>query len=139
MPDALFGIVAASKLYKTIDKATGKVVEVDFPKAGEHEKVFLEPAEIAELERTYGAASWYEWCRENWGTKWGTYDLKVHVLGGDGSPVLIEFQTAWAAPNPKTMGLIESLLEQKFRLGGFQWKIFDPYDDQFSDIKVLRS
>lgn len=42
----------------------------------------------------YGATDWYDWCVNNWGTKWGDYDSRIEheeptVLG-------ISFTTAWA-------------------------------------------
>lgn len=45
----------------------------------------------------YGAATWYEWCIEHWGTKWNGYNL------GEGYPCeknQLRFYTAWDAPHP---------------------------------------
>lgn len=70
---------------------------------------------------------WYEWSKENWGTKWGTYDMKAFPLGGDGSPIAIKFQSAWGPP--KILGLIAEWLK---RVGKFDRVVFigfDPYDD----------
>lgn len=39
----------------------------------------------------YGHDSWYDWRIENWGTKWGAYDIYV----GEN---VIEFDTAWNCP-----------------------------------------
>lgn len=39
----------------------------------------------------YGHDSWYDWRIENWGTKWGAYDIYV-------SDNEIEFDTAWSCP-----------------------------------------
>lgn len=38
----------------------------------------------------YGANNWYDWCRNNWGTKWGTYDVS---LNDDGT---FSYNTAWS-------------------------------------------
>lgn len=38
----------------------------------------------------------YEWRCENWGTKWGAYDVKRRDYGG----VCVTFQSAWSAPAP---------------------------------------
>lgn len=38
----------------------------------------------------------YEWCHENWGTKWNAYAVARRDYGG----VCITFQTAWAPPIP---------------------------------------
>ena len=42
---------------------------------------------------TYGADTWYEWCIENWGTKWNACesDLQGNVM---------YFDTAWSCPIP---------------------------------------
>lgn len=44
----------------------------------------------------YGAKDWYDWCIENWGTKWNSYNTQI----ADMSQADIYFETAWAAvPN----------------------------------------
>ena len=48
----------------------------------------------------FGVPTWYEWCVQNWGTKWNAYDCSP----GDGS---IEFHTAWSAPHPVIQKLSE--------------------------------
>lgn len=41
-----------------------------------------------------GVVCWYEWNVQNWGTKWGAYDLEIR----DDSTV--KFETAWSHPLP---------------------------------------
>ena len=41
----------------------------------------------------YGASDWYEWRRNNWGTKWEAYDQQ-HEEGS----LVYEFNTAWTSP-----------------------------------------
>lgn len=50
--------------------------------------------------REYGAVTWYEWCNENWGTKWNLNPQDCHFEDG-----YLSFSTAWSAPFP----LIEEL------------------------------
>lgn len=38
----------------------------------------------------------YEWCSENWGTKWNAYDVARRDYLG----VCLSFQTAWSPPKP---------------------------------------
>ena len=40
----------------------------------------------------YGADSWYDWCCENWGTKWNASD--TYIIDDNE----IEFNTAWSCP-----------------------------------------
>jgi hypothetical protein len=48
-----------------------------------------------ELLENYG---WYQWCVENWGTKWdiNTYD-SVEYTPGD-TAIAVDFDTAWTPP-----------------------------------------
>lgn len=54
-----------------------------------------------ELIDKYGADNWYDWCCNNWGTKWGCYDNEV-----DGG--LYTFTTAWG---PIADHIIKKLME----------------------------
>ncbi len=42
----------------------------------------------------YGAPTWYEWCIQNWGTKWNAYDSEF-----DAENNRLRFKTAWTAPH----------------------------------------
>lgn len=42
----------------------------------------------------YGSATWYDWCCENWGTKWNAYDCEQIDEN------TIKFSTAWSRPEP---------------------------------------
>lgn len=44
--------------------------------------------------REYGSTSWYEWAKENWGTKWNAYGQNDKRNTED----TIYFQTAWSPP-----------------------------------------
>jgi len=59
----------------------------------------------------YGAKDWYDWCNENWGTKWDSSDSILTVeLGNDEEYQLsYSFQTAWAPPVP-----VYQVLAEKF-------------------------
>lgn len=50
----------------------------------------------------FGADNWYDWTTNNWGTKWGAYDVEVGEM--ESLParegfvkVVIRFQTAWSS------------------------------------------
>lgn len=48
--------------------------------------------------KKYGATTWFDWCCENWGTKWGAYE--PIDIEDDGDRLVIIFHTAWSAPLP---------------------------------------
>jgi len=43
--------------------------------------------------RRYGVTTWYDWCCQEWGTKWNAYDESIGTN-------TIWFNTAWSAPLP---------------------------------------
>lgn len=53
----------------------------------------------------YNAPTWYEWCNDNWNTKWNAcgYDENTDYSDSD----FIWFQTAWSAPIPVIKTLSE--------------------------------
>ena len=48
----------------------------------------------------YGAPTWFEWCTENWGTKWPAIQDETPVVGNE-----LCFDTAWSFPH----GIIQKL------------------------------
>lgn len=50
----------------------------------------------------YGAPTWYEWCVQNWGTKWNAYDCNAALDANT-----MTFLTAWSAPHPILQKLSE--------------------------------
>ena len=76
------------------------------------EQKALVAAEKSNLKR-YGYRNWYDWCVNNWGTKWNAggdndamqvdYDEDVD----NQSIALFQFDTAWAPP----LGVLEKLME----------------------------
>lgn len=51
--------------------------------------------------KDYGSTTWYDWCVENWGTKWDASRCK-----SDQNTII--FETAWATPEP----IFEKLSEE---------------------------
>lgn len=128
MPEELEGIVKTEPPCRYRDKDTGGFSRdcngPDGP--GDWEQVPLTKEEIDTLTAKYGGPTWYEWSRDNWGTKWGTYGTKAYKLGGDGCPVMIEFQCAWGPPKKNVMDLIEEHLKKEYYLEQFHWLYHDP-------------
>lgn len=141
MPGALQGIVATSPKTWWRHKETGAmwVEDCNGPppdKIGEYHEEKMSKDSERDLISLHGAASWYEWCPENWGTKWGTYEQKVHELGGDGRPVLIEFQSAWSQPSPKVMQLITKHIEETYALRNGKWLTHNPDDGEIDSTDI---
>jgi hypothetical protein len=88
------------------------------------------PDGTTEKERQGVDQDWYDWAKENWGTKWGTYGVKAFELGGDGRPILIKFQSAWGPPS--ILNEISSWLKRTQGFEVISWVGFDPYDDSTS-------
>jgi hypothetical protein len=76
------------------------------------EQIALVAAEESNLAK-YGYRNWYDWCVNNWGTKWNAggdndamqvdYDEDVNDQG----IALFQFDTAWAPP----LGVLEKLMD----------------------------
>lgn len=121
-------------------KVTGEFLkDVDGPMGkdrGAWEMIELTAKEQHDLKGLFGAVTWHGWQCLNWGTKWGIYDLKTHELGGDGSPVLVEFQSAWGPPNADMMRRIDNHLCETFCLENIKWFGHDPGNGQTVEIEI---
>jgi hypothetical protein len=77
------------------------------------EQIRLVAAEKSNLKK-YGHKNWYDWCVNNWGTKWNAGgdnpDMMVdydYDEDGDTVIALFQFDTAWAPP----LGVLEKLMD----------------------------
>jgi hypothetical protein len=61
--------------------------------------------EAKRLRKQHGYDNWYDWCCDNWDTKWNSSDA---MLSEDGDGLEYEFQTAWGPP----VKVIEAIREQ---------------------------
>ncbi len=59
-------------------------------------------------EKLYGAKDWYDWCINNWGSKWNSCESYV---AGDNT---IVFQTAWSRVMPVVQKMAENFPDIKF-------------------------
>ena len=60
----------------------------------------------------YGCPTWYEWCINNWGTKWNAYGYEPGTDYSESETLY--FQTAWSAPHPFLEKLAEKYPEISF-------------------------
>lgn len=74
--------------------------------------------QYATNKKKYGAENWYDWCCNNWGTKWDVYEIQEWDCHKDVSSIC--FQSAWSPITP----VIEKLSE-KFKSLNFTLKYAD--------------
>ncbi len=59
-------------------------------------------------EQKYGAATWYDWARRSWGTKWSAYNAEIVEDN------TIMFNTAWSRAIPVIQKLAENFPDIQF-------------------------
>jgi len=71
------------------------ILKTYFPCPDELKEAVANFEKNPEMISKYGYSSWYDWCNDNWGTKWGDYDLDINLYGNciDGF-----FLSAWSPP-----------------------------------------
>ena len=60
-----------------------------------------------------GIPNWYDWCCENWGTKWEACDLIAYQV--DEHTLQLTFDTAWSPPDP----IFQALTEKGFEVEAY--------------------
>ncbi len=96
-------IKGPEKLLLKLSKAAedGKLFEYMAPmpkalrdtEAGPDAKTKAEKQKRAKLVEKYGAENWYDWCINNWGTKWDIAETYQNEIEGD--TLHLAFDTAW--------------------------------------------
>ena len=85
------------------------------------------PDGTTEKDRRGEDTDWYEWAIKNWGTKWGTYNLKAYKMTGDCEPVVISFESAWGPP--KILPEIAEWLKRTYKFTSVLFVGCDPSND----------
>jgi hypothetical protein len=62
----------------------------------------------------------YEWCIENWGTKWGLYDIELVEDDSDNGRLEYTFQSAWSPPAPVIQAMSKRFPSLNFALEYFE-------------------
>ena len=107
---------------------------------GEDKRAEHEAQQAANVEK-HGYANWYDFCVNEWGTKWD--------IGADGNPpqdfpggLMLGFESAWSPP----IGAYEKLTEQGFRIRAMYFEpgmafagVWDNGDDDYYDYSGLDS
>lgn len=94
----------------------------------------LYPDGTSEKQRRGEPQDWHDWAMENWGTKWGTYDMTGFALCGDSSPIAIKFQSAWGPP--RILGEIAKWLRKTYQFEHVAFVGFDPYDCSTKTLEI---
>jgi hypothetical protein len=120
---------------KDLHIVAGRVGDDNDPK-----QIELKEAEIRNLA-TYGYVTWYDFCVNEWGTKWD--------IGADGNPaqdipggLMLGFDSAWAPP----VGAYEKLTEMGFSIRAMYYEpgmafagIWEDGNDDYYDYSGLDS
>ena len=94
MPDGLEGTASPSRVVETEAEVLAWMKENP-----QHKGLGLGKP-ITQVERDaliseHGVDNWYDWCIENWGTKWNCHTVEFEE---DGNQLRYEFDTAWSPP-----------------------------------------
>ena len=84
-----------------------KHVQTDFgtETTPDFQKIIPMPEELKGTTSPSNTPNWYDWCCDNWGTKWNAYDgqsVGEHDAG-------IGFYTAWGPPTPVIVELAKKV------------------------------
>lgn len=143
MPEALRSIVATNPPVRYRHKETHTWHRSCNSPTGDdlanYDRIVVDDDVRQQLRGKYDADNWLDWCCNNWGTKWGTYDTHAEMIHTDGSPVIIRCECAWGPPNPECMREINRYLERHHGLTEIKWIGHDPSDGSTHVIEVAKS
>jgi len=97
------------------------------------EQIALEAKEQANREK-YGYATWYDFCTNEWGTKW---DVDAYDTVEPADKITFGFDSAWSPP----IGVYEALMDQGYEVRAYYYEpgmayagIWEDGDDQYYEI-----
>ena len=89
----------------------------------------------------YGYANWYDWCVNEWGTKWDVGDEGSATLNEDGS-LTASFNSAWSPPI-EAYRMLEDLgfkIKAYYFEGGMMFAgIYEDGDDDYYEVGLMNS
>ena len=96
-------------------------------------------AQEAENLKVHGYRNWYDYCVNEWGTKWDVHGQEVSDIPNG---VILNFDSAWAPPT----NAYEKLMDLGFRVHAMYYEpgmcfcgIFDENGDDYYDLGGLNS
>jgi len=78
------------------------------------EQIALEAAETSNQDK-YGYKNWYDYCVNEWGTKW---DVDAYDTVEPADSITFGFDSAWSPP----IGVYEALVEQGFEVRAYYYE-----------------
>ena len=117
---ATLGITAGSMTHRAAvfwrdnpSKVYELLVEEDYERYEQFTREELFEGFVAIVnEKLYGTPTWYEWCVNNWGTKWNA--VAARIYGDYAGNLCYSFQTAWSTPMPVFEQLSRMFPEYRF-------------------------
>ena len=88
------------------------------------------PKELEGTTAPSDSPNWYDWCIENWGTKWDIYD--AHCDRIDANTLQLYFNTAWSPPIPVFDKLVDMGFEVTARYLDEGWGYIGEYTGGFA-------
>jgi hypothetical protein len=105
------------------------------------EQIALEAAEKRNREK-YGYTTWYEFCTNEWGTKWDCGEQGNNDVHPDGLLLTAGFDTAWAPPLPA----YAKLEEQGFKVRAMYYEpgmafagVYEDGNDDYYNLEGMDS
>jgi hypothetical protein len=102
-------------------------------------QIELEAQEKANLE-THGYSTWYDFCVNEWGTKWDVGSEGDQATVHSPNSISMNFDSAWAPPT----AAMEKFMDLGFRVKLYYWEsgmcfagCFDENGDDFYDLSDL--
>lgn len=101
-----------------MDRSVGSKDEAIQRVLDEEPRLVIDGARKLRCIEETGYDSWYDWCIDNWGTKWNSYNVKMQRI--DDATLEVKMETAWSFPL-----LIMRAISEKFPSLTFDCLCFD--------------
>lgn len=139
------------EMIKRVERAfnNGTLLEEFFPVPADLKNTVAgtvnDPAETAKRSANmtnHGYADWYDFCVNEWGTKWDVGGSSDPEIGPDGLAISMEFDSAWSPP----IAAFEKFEELGFRVTAYYYEsgmgyagIYDEMGDDYYQLSDMTS
>ena len=83
-------------------------------------KIIPQPDGLLEMAAVGTMPAWWEWCIENWGTKWNAWDVTANMQTNEAeneSELVYSFNTAWSPVNKIVDAICTQLIPEILGIG----------------------